>query len=144
MPKSLAIAPAGEPWSWQYRLVAFIFHSGALPSDLRDQLGAITLAMLKNNRNHFPRFAYSAHIDADGNLLADYASGPAPSQREARKLVGHVEVVNAAMRHLADAIKLDDADRIDMFDTLRAWIATDARATKNIREEIPGYQPPGE
>lgn len=141
IPTKVHLTPAGAPGTWQHALVTFIFY-GPLPSDQRDELGAIVLAMLKNNRNHFPRYAYAAHIDKDGNVFADFASGPLEKHRVARRFIDHVDNLNGAMRKLADVLKFSDKDRIEMFDTLRSWIATDARALEHIEDEIPGYKKP--
>lgn len=67
---------------------------------------------------------YAPRIDAEGNAWVTMV-------HEGRMMVeclGPIEDVNDNFRRLADEHKLNDADRIAMFNALRAWFATDARA----------------
>jgi len=118
--------------TWQFRVLSFLLRGNVLPRDITEEATAILLAVLQNNRNHFPRYAYKAYIDKDGMMTADFATGPKETQREARRQVGHVEHVREMFRTIADFLKLSDDDRIAMFTALRNWVATDDRAQADL------------
>lgn len=43
--------------------------------------------------------------------------------------IGHIDAIRDNVRRVADHCKLNDADRIALFDELRMWVGKDHRAT---------------
>jgi len=72
-----------------------------------------------------PIFVSYAHVALDGSVICDMVD------REGRRVTGWVyrkeEHFIYAMRKLADRLKLDDRDRIEMFTVLQKWVASDRR-----------------
>ena len=135
-----SLTPELDPSAWQGKVLLFLLH-GKLPSDTRNELLAIVLGMMQNNRNHYPRYAYQAHIDKDGNVFADFAQSHDERTWVKRKLIGPTIMLRDLMRDLADNLDLTDGQRVAMFNTLKAWIATDERDIKLAQETTPGWQP---
>ena len=134
------LTPETDPNEWQGKVLMFLRYGG-VSSDMRAELLAIVLAMLNNNRNIYPRYAYQAHIDKDGNVFADFA--PTRDERTwvKRKLIGTTIVLRDMIRDLADGLDLTDAERIAMFNTLKQWCATDDRDLKHAQETTPDWKP---
>ena len=135
------LTPEADPTTWQGKALMFLLHSGRMPTDIRDEMTAIILAILKNNRNHYPRYAYQCYVDAKGEMYADFAPSPHRDTWIKRKHVGSTITVRDTMRALADGLDLSDAERMDMFQTLRRWIFRDDRDQPNP-DTIPGYVKP--
>lgn len=68
--------------------------------------------------------AFAPKIDVDGIAWVTVVHDGQAS----REALGPIDEVNDNFRRLADEFKLDDADRIAMFDALRAWFVKDDRA----------------
>ena len=98
----------------------------------QSRLGCIIIAMLGRLPLHPPRIRGLAVIMENGIVVADmelrngkgYLATP----------LGDVVELRDNMRGLADHLKLSDAERIEMFNELRMWLATDLRATKTPLE----------
>lgn len=110
--------------SWQQRAVRATRGN-------QSRLGCIVLAVVGQAPTTLPMISLrrGAVISQDGWVIVDmmlrgqiqyYAT-----------VIGRVEEVVDNMRGLADALKLNDADRTAMFDDLRKWMGTDLRATSN-------------
>lgn len=72
---------------------------------------------------------FAPRIDKDGQAWLTFVHQRPEGFVAERECLGPIEEVNDNFRRLADALKLDDPDRIAMFDALRAWFAKDDRAT---------------
>jgi len=115
-------ARAAERQTWQYRAVAATRGNQTM-------LGCILLAVIGRNAKNPPWFEPGAEIDADGFLLANFVGKDRVDHHQLIPVATVKDLVDE-FRRLADAIKLDDADRIAMFAALRAWIVKDHRALK--------------
>lgn len=105
--------------SWQYRAVAHTKGNSTA-------LGCLLLAVIGRNAKHPPWFGRSAEITAEGLVVTSF------THRSGRRyepwVWGSVEELTAAFSRLADELKLNDADRIELFRQVRQWVARDNRA----------------
>ncbi len=97
----------------------------------KSRLGLILLAVIGHVPQDRPMIstARGAVITPDGFVVADtmlrfqlqyYAT-----------TLGHISEIVDNFRGLADALKLSDAERLEMFDLLRKWAGHDMRATSD-------------
>ena len=109
---------------WRWRAVM-------LTRGNQTKTGTILIRILGKMTKNPPRFDINstAHITAGGMWIADMQLRP--DRPFLATAVGTVEDVTNAFRRLADALKLDDKDREEMFRLLRNWIGTDYRATSD-------------
>jgi len=120
---------------YQDRVVAGltrIVRDRALPADTLGLMLCAIRAIFRRNGVTYPRFAYSAYVDKFGQMTVDYARGPDDLDRVSRYRLGSVDHVTNMLRYLADALDLNDADRIALFTDLRQWIKVDERAQSNL------------
>lgn len=103
---------------WKYRAVK-------ATNGPNTRLGAILLAVLKKQRGTLPRFASSAVVTSDGFILCTFTTREGVIHNGA--FVGSVADLVANFRGLADHLKLTDAERTEMFNAVRGWIAHDYR-----------------
>jgi hypothetical protein len=78
----------------------------------------------------WPRFGNACRIRADGIVTAKWQGSP--TQQAYEVSVGTVEQIRDALRRMADQLKLDDQDRVALFNAFSAWIEKDVRATSEI------------
>lgn len=109
-----------ERSTWQYRAVTKLRGN-------QTELGALLLAILKKNAANPPKFSMSATITKDNLIVVGLLK---PGAREPEMKVWEIPVLTAMFSRLADQLKLNDADRIDMFAHVRNWIVRDERAIK--------------
>jgi hypothetical protein len=125
--------------SWQCRCLA----------ESRDRLWRVVLAVLAHNfadallvllKVTYPNFAGlkrplilgGATIERSGKITCDVIKdGAAVSEREVIYDSQHEMI--AEFRLLADLIKVTDAERLEMFVAIQAWIVADARIDHNGR-----------
>lgn len=114
------MTPEEERESWQYRAVAATRGNTS-------QLGALVIAILKRpGRQAPPAFGPSAVITPDGFVMSNFVDKH--GMVAVGVVVGSVDEVVGNFRGLADHLKLNDAERQEMFDLMRDWISTDYRA----------------
>lgn len=94
----------------------------------KSQLGAIILAITKAEPSRGPKFGPGAVISEDGFIFANFIDRH--GQYHQGTLVCSVRNYIDNLHGLADALKLSDADRADMFRRAREWIYVDHRALK--------------
>lgn len=78
-----------------------------------------------------PFFTSYAHINLAGQIVCDMID------HDGSKVVasiGDEDSFISAVRHLADQLKLSDADRSEMFIVLQKWIASDKRVNQEGRK----------
>lgn len=114
----VTLSPVQEQGTWQYKAVLAARGNQTL-------LGCIILQIIGKQPKHPPMITGLAMIDEDGVTWAPWLStrgkaGLAP--------LGMITDIRDEFRRLADYLKLDDQERIDMFDELRKWVDFDARA----------------
>lgn len=107
---------------WQAR--ALVFTQGQ-----KSQLGAILLAVTKNEPSRGPKFGPHAYILENGLIVTNMID---------RNNIAHacVSVCTVgqyihAFHGMADKLKLTDDERAAMFRLAREWIRDDYRVTKN-------------
>ena len=109
--------------SWQYKCVqATRAH--------QSKLGAILCSALGKNRGHLPQFQGFATITSDGSVMCNFVDRHGVMHLGA--LVCDVQDLVRNFRGLADHCKLPDADRIELFKTVRQWITKDYRAKSEL------------
>lgn len=106
--------------SWQYRALHLTKGNTTLT-------GSIVLAIKPLPR--WPsKLADRAKIAKDGSVLTGHRADASTEIWDGTFVrVGHVDALTHSFSLLADDLGLSDADRIDMFAHLRAWIAADER-----------------
>lgn len=112
-----------ERATWQYRAIEATRGS-------QTRIGAVLLAVIGQQRRTRPRFGDRAVILKTGEVCAsmiDRYGGEHPAVP-----VCTVTELQEGFSHLADELKLSDADRISMFATVRGWVAVDQRADSNL------------
>lgn len=95
-------------------------------------LGAIVICALGHMPKHAPRFRGTATITSDGFVICTF------QKRDGSwvsGLVCDVADLNKNLRRLTDHCKLSDAERVEFFDKMRQWIATDYRARSTAAKE---------
>lgn len=83
-----------------------------------------------------PFLCTSPKIDKAGRVVADLML------KDGAKIKGHIvfaseQEMQDAFRRLADWLKLSDADRINLFDKVRAWVKADLRLDPNMDRNDP-------
>lgn len=108
--------------TWQYRAVEATRGN-------QTRLGCILLAVLDKSRER-PKYGPMAYCTADGLVMSSFVD---------RHGVSHFHTVVSSMkdyianfRGLADALKLNDKDRLAMFAKVKQWISVDARLHKGV------------
>lgn len=105
--------------SWQYRALQVTKGNTTLT-------GSIVLAIRPLPR--WPsKLADRAKIAKDGSVLTGHRAEVDGPWSPNFVRVGHVDALTHSFSMLADDLGLSDADRIEMFAALRAWITTDER-----------------
>ena len=79
-----------------------------------------------------PRFGRVGRIDADGLLYSNMQDSNYKIYRD--HCLGPVDTVVDNFRGLADHLKLEDWERLEMFDAFKKWIFHDARANETVAE----------
>ncbi len=111
---------------WQYRAVKETGGNSTL-------MGMFVLAILgwQHGRKP-PRFGSRAVINKDGIVIAHAQNAEGTKFRNQN--LGHVQNVTDSFRGLADRLKLNDKERMEMFEELRKWFVHDERANENNNE----------
>ncbi len=90
-------------------------------------LGTILIAVLQKSILHNPpRFGRQCVITRDGQVFAPYQGKDLKFNSAA--FVCTADELRDGFRDLADKLKLNDADRAEMFGELRKWVQKDFRA----------------
>ena len=110
--------PNVEKDSWQYRAIAHTMGNST-------PLGCLLLAVIGRNAKHPPWFGLTAEITAEGLVVTSFTHRS--GARYDPWVFGPVEELTAAFSRLADELKLNDADRIELFRQVRQWVARDHR-----------------
>lgn len=127
------MAPAEQRQTWQYRAIKLLRGNQTLP-------GTILLAVLdKSHRLNSKRIGREGEIGPDGTVYAPYQA--ADGSLHPQMALCNIQDLIACFRRVADTLKLTDADRKDLFDKLRRWIARDARILKQFDEGVPIPEP---
>lgn len=131
--------------SWQGRMLEYVRH--------QEQLGPVVLSLLADNFDETMPFLLRAVFpDATGVRAPFYCSNPKINkrghivadmiERDGRKTLQKViftseRQMEAVFRVLADRLKLDDGDRVDLFDCVRHWVKADQRLDPTMDRKDP-------
>lgn len=112
------LTPVQEQNSWPFKAVLATRGNQTL-------LGCIVLQLICRQPKNPPRVESLASVDEQGLTWA-YVT----SRSGARRLtcLGSITDIRDDFRRLADHLKLDDGERVEMFDELRKWVSIDRRA----------------
>lgn len=116
--------------SWQYRAVERT-KANSTP------LGMILLGVLGKASKYAPRVSNAAAIMPSGAIVVNFLDREghyhaATNLDEIAGGLGTVGELTDAFRRLADDLKLEDHERIDMFKEVRQWLAIDYRVMKDF------------
>lgn len=95
----------------------------------QSRLGCMVICMLGYLPKNPPRMRGLIVITVDGRTLVDCELNNGAGYLATD--IGHIDEVRDNFRRLADHLKLEDKDRIAMFDELRKWIKVDMRASSD-------------
>ena len=112
--------PVTKPGHTDWRIRAVIATMGN-----RTRLGTILISVLRKEIGRRPRFGASAIINREGYVLTDFVDRRGTFH--ANHAICRVGEFRDNFRRLADALKLDDAERKEMMDAIKQWIARDDR-----------------
>lgn len=113
-----------ERKSWQYRAIAYCHGN-------KSQIGALIVAILGRKVNPPCFHPYGMNISEDGIVTALYK----PTLNEpwrVQRVYENVQQFTDIFRGLADALQLDDAERMAMFDEIRKFVRIDRRVKTNL------------
>lgn len=106
---------------WKYRAID-VTHGN------QTRIGCLVLAVIGKRPKNPPMFStQGCIITKSGLVVTHFQTKDGTTYRN--HAVCTVEDLNENFRGLADALKLPDAQRNEMFDALRKWIIRDERAT---------------
>jgi hypothetical protein len=105
--------------SWQFRAEQYTRGNATVA-------GAILLGVLKRKPHKPPAIGSKAAINTDGMVYASYMAPDGTLHRYYP--ICHADQLRDTFRDLADKLKLDDKDRLAMFDEVKKWIVKDFRA----------------
>lgn len=96
-------------------------------------MGCFVLAILgwQHGRKP-PRFGSRAVINKDGVVISNMQDKD--GVKHLNHALGPVQDIIDSFRGLADHLKLDDAERVEMFSELKKWFAHDERANQSNEE----------
>jgi hypothetical protein len=112
------LTPAQEQNSWPYKAVLALRGNQTLA-------GAILLQLIMKPPKNPPSVDSLATVDENGFTWAVCTTR---SGQRGLAMVGHITDIRDEFRRLADHLKLDDGERVELFDELRKWVSIDLRA----------------
>lgn len=112
------LSPVQEQNSWPFKAILATRGQQTL-------LGCIVLNLICRQPKNPPMINSLATVDENGLTWAFVVS-----RTGERRLtcLGQIGDIRDEFRRLADHLKLDDGERVEMFDELRKWVAIDMRA----------------
>lgn len=112
--------------AWQHRAVK-------MTGGNTTNMGCFVLAILgwQHGRKP-PRFGSKAAIDAEGMVFSNCQDKDGKMYKS--ECLGHLSHITDSFKGLADKLKLNDLERIEMFDELRKWFVHDERANESKKE----------
>ncbi len=91
-------------------------------------LGAIFLQIIGKSAKHPPQIIGTASVDEDGLCWTLLRKSHGVEVAEGVVCLGQIGDIVDEFRRLSDFLKLNDAERIELFEELRKWVAVDLRA----------------
>lgn len=117
--KSADVYDQQHHWTWRVTLASYPTRS----------MGPMVRAVLGKNQRKGPRLSYEATIAENGMVYAglmhdnDLISIAHP--------LGDVIALRDEFRRLADHCRLNDTERLELFDLLKKWMGKDLRPKEN-------------
>lgn len=126
-----------DPMSWQRRALRACIINGKLSA-----LGGILVAIIDSDlkidvRAKIPPFISAALVNKEGKVFVDVChEKPIIEANVLRNVwmgdldvaLGTIDAIRDMFRRLADALKLSDHERTEMFTRLKQWVRYDERA----------------
>lgn len=106
--------------SWQYRTLLAAFPA--------DPMGLIVRAVLGRNSRVGAALGLEAEIGKDG-IVRTKLRGPLGNKLSDAHPLGSIQSLRDEFRRLADHCKLNDDERVALFEELKKWCGRDLRAT---------------
>lgn len=78
-----------------------------------------------------PMLTSAAKIAKTGHIMADFLSRDCRRYRN-QSLFRNARAMETAMRNFADLVRLDDAERVEFFDSVKRWVVCDYRKDPNM------------
>lgn len=125
MTEHLQFSPAQEQAHWAYKAVVATRGNTTL-------LGAILLQLIGKQAKAPPQVLSTATVDKNGLTWARLSAFKHGEYAEAVVPLGLITDIRDEFRRLADWLKLDDVERLELFDELRKWVAVDLRAEPSV------------
>lgn len=126
----MSIIGAGKPLTRQQEQNSWPYKAVLATRGNQTLMGCVVLAVIGRQPKHPPYIASAATVDQDGLVWVQMARIKDGGQISLA-CIGNIIDVRDDFRRLADHLKLDDGERIDMFEELRKWVAIDMRADHN-------------
>jgi hypothetical protein len=111
--------------SWQNKLMEFTHDKERRPKKEYILEVMVFRAAIHHEGGGYPRLADTAMIDVHGMVRVDYIASL--HRIFANTVVESDIALRDRFRRLADALKLDDADRTELFACIQQWISIDRR-----------------
>lgn len=113
--------PSEETASWQYKAIVATRGNQTL-------LGTILLQLIGKAAKHPPQIVSLATVDEAGLTWAVLRKQHGAEVAEGLVCLGLIGDIRDEFRRLADYLKLDDTERLELFDELKKWVEVDLRA----------------
>jgi hypothetical protein len=84
-----------------------------------------------------PFLCSAGKIDKTGRVIADVVWEDFSLPAKAQPIFRDVRHMEGSFRRLADRLKLNDADRTELFDALKKWVVADMRLDPNMNPQDP-------
>ena len=124
------------PGSWQVRAIAYLrgrpFHAVMLSviAHTYETEGAIAVLTMADpdycGRVPTPTLLSCGKVDKDGSIVADVGERDGSISKDQLIFTSKIQMRDI-FRQLADRLKLNDADRIEMFKCAERWLVADRR-----------------
>lgn len=113
--------PSAETASWQYKAIVATRGNQTM-------LGCIFLQLIGKSSKHPPQIVGTASVDEEGLCWTVLRKQHGLEIAEGVVCLGLISEIRDEFRRLADHLKLDDAERTELFVELRNWVSVDLRA----------------
>lgn len=113
--------PTDEQATWQYKAIVATRGNQTM-------LGAIFLQIIGKQAKHPPQIVGTASVDEEGLCWTILRKQHGLEVAEGIVCLGLIADIRDDFRRLADHLKLDDTERVELFTELRKWVSVDLRA----------------
>lgn len=121
---ALTAQAIAERKSWQYRAITYAHGN-------KSELGALIIAIMGRTVNPPCFHPGGAKITAEGIVIGLFRK-ELGQDWQPRKIYENVQAFTDIFRGLADALDLNDGERLAMFEEVRKFIRTDERVVSQL------------